>query len=243
MAKEFVEGPAMGYAAAQRLGARSRQEDVYVFNLRRGPLGEELLTLVCDGAGGYRQGQLASQLAAVAFSEGFWRATGDTMARLRVALDRANRRLRCAWVDLGKEVPLVTTIVAVHLCGGVAHWISIGDSPLYLSRKGRLRRLNADHSLTRKHRDERSHTLRYALSHRPVERYDRSPKKGVVVQPGAKLICATDGLFTLGLERIQEVIAAGSAEPTDTVQQLLGEVEDAGTYKQDNTTVAVIARH
>ena len=232
----------MRYAAAQRLGARSRQEDVYGFNRRCSPLGEELLALVCDGAGGYRQGQLASQLAAVSFSEGFWRATGDAMVRLRVALEQANRRLRRAWVDLEKEVPLVTTIVGIHLHGGVAHWISLGDSPLYLSRKGRLRRLNADHSMTRKHRTERSHTLRYALTHRPVEHYDRSTRRGVFLEPGAKLICATDGLLTLGSERIREVVSVGSAEPNDTVQQLLAEVESVGTYNQDNTTVAVICR-
>ena len=69
--------------------------------------------------------------------------------RLRLALDAANDTLGY----LAQKLPVVstpmgTTLVAAIVSPEHLYWISVGDSPLFLYRSGKLERLNEDHSLT-----------------------------------------------------------------------------------------------
>ncbi len=127
---------------SQWIGKREHQEDAYL--VRHYPAGT--LAVVCDGMGGHQFGNVASQTAVKAFVEAFSEDDeGPVSLRLRDALDAANDAVREVFNQA--EAFGGTTLVAAFIGGGVLWWISVGDSPLYLWRHGRLIRLNEDHSL------------------------------------------------------------------------------------------------
>ena len=78
-------------------------------------------------------------------------AAGGVGARLRVSLDAANAAVGRYAADQPRYAGMGCTLVAcVVTDGAAAHWISVGDSPLWRLRgadERGLDRLNADHSM------------------------------------------------------------------------------------------------
>src|SRR5690606_39317458 len=63
------------------------------------------------------------------------------------AAETANRRLADHAAGHAATGGMGSTLVAMALTRDRLHWLSVGDSPLWLWRGGRLRRLNEVHSL------------------------------------------------------------------------------------------------
>lgn len=109
-------------------------------------------TVVCDGMGGVRGGNIASELAAETIAAIFaqeYRADMDgTEIRemmLRAVEDGNERVLRCAEEDPGLR-GMGTTVVAAIAANGVLHVVHVGDSRCYLKNTLGIKQVTTDHS-------------------------------------------------------------------------------------------------
>lgn len=181
-------------------GKREHQEDAY--RVRHYPGGT--LAVVCDGMGGHMFGDVASATAAETFADTFEQESGSPVAeRLQFALDAANDAVARVFAAAGAFGG--TTLTAVFIGAGVLWWISVGDSPLYLWRHGRLMRLNEDHSmravymqyvhsgsLTYEEAKHAGYSLRSALTGEPPALVDL-PAVPYPLLPGDRIVLTTDG--------------------------------------------------
>ena len=148
-----------------------------------------------------------------------------------------------------------TTLLAALVERDSIQWISVGDSPLLLWSKGKLTRLNADHSMRAVFADKvaagqmraadiASHPERNALlavlNGLEILKIDE-PSAPVSLTSCDMVIAASDGLLTLSAEEISKELKKLCAEPViDIVRALLSTVEKKANPKQDNTTIAII---
>lgn len=148
-----------------------------------------------------------------------------------------------------------TTLLAALVERGSIQWISVGDSPLLLWSKGKLTRLNADHSMRAvfvekvaagqmRAADIATHPERNALlavlNGLEIIKID-DPSAPVSLMPGDMVIAASDGLLTLSVEEISKELKKVCAKPViEIVRALLSTVEKKANSKQDNTTIAII---
>lgn len=243
----------MGFAYATRAakGARRYQEDAAEVRTD----GSGLVAVLADGMGGHVGGALASGLACRFFLQAFAASAADAQARLAEALDLANAAIAARTAEDRNLRGMGCTLIGVALRPDPdrIEWVSVGDSPLYLVRKGAITRLNEDHSLAPEldrlaeagsiswaaaRADPRRHVLRSALTGTEIEMIDRSPQP-LALEPGDLVILASDGIHTIPEADIARV-AAAAATPDAAAAALLAAVEAAGEVYQDNTTVVVV---
>lgn len=227
---------------SQWIGARSSQEDVY--RIRFFP--EGLLVLVCDGMGGHYRGAEAAAGAADAFVDFFATSSSLPMSeRLHAALNAANAAVGKLMKRHAQEGG--TTLVAGFIGSGVVRWISVGDSSLLLWRRGRLIRLNADHSLrpvlenALPGKGRLSHMLRSALMGGEIAMVD-APPTPMPLLPGDRLIVCSDGadeLLNPGGVPV-EVAALLSECGDNDAAALIALLCQQGNPTADNATVIVV---
>ena len=239
-------------ASGQQLGERERQEDELGFmdGSTLNPQGQHPVAVVADGMGGHVRGEVASRLAVRAFIESYG-TEGRPSDRLRVALEGANRAIddtirRDASLD-----GMGTTLVAAAVTADGLEWISVGDSPLWLYRHGRLKRLNEDHSMAPvidamrgidpatadgMHR----HELRSAVVGRPLTKVDVSTMPELL-QAGDLILLASDGLNALDEVEIASIVDAQRQDGPEAVKDaLLTAVAARRMPEQDNVTVVLL---
>jgi PPM family protein phosphatase len=244
-------------AGNQTLGKRRRQEDRFVIR----PRPDGVLAVVADGMGGHLGGAVASQIVVEAFlaaiddpsphedaagvapvaqrlGAGIEAATGAVIGRIA-----GEPRLR----DMG------STLVAVIVEGHRLHWVSVGDSLLWLLDRGVWRRLNADHSMRplleamvkdgRLRADEAArhpsrNALRSVITRDPPPMIDtgtlelRNPEQ-------TQIVLASDGIESIAESAMVDLLA-GATSAEAAVAHLLRAVDRAAAPAQDNTTVIVI---
>ncbi len=243
------------FAARQIPGQRDYQEDDYGL-LDGRDLGldgrEHSMLLVADGMGGHVGGATASGLLSKTFVEAYSQATGPIVDRLRTCLDEANAALASAIAENPELDSMGSTLVAAVVSGEGLNWISVGDSPLWLFRGEQLERLNADHSMApvladlvatgrmtaeEAAQDSSRHSLRSAVMGDDIAMIDVSSQP-VTVQPGDRVLLASDGLMTLSDQEISAILVQTQDAPLeDSVAALIQAVEAADHPHQDNTTV------
>ncbi|TDU62555.1 serine/threonine protein phosphatase PrpC [Prosthecobacter fusiformis] len=247
------------FAARQYKGRRDNQEDYYAFadaaELTEAPL-ETLLLVVGDGLGAHAGGSVASYLAVNAFVRAFHEHPGDASWRLRTALDTANETLGYITERMPSVAPpMGTTMLSVLVSRKEVQWISVGDSPLFLYRRGNLTRLNADHSLTpmldaqvkagTMTEDEAAHhpgrhTLQSALMGQPMALIDFAADPIKLLQDDI-IIAASDGIFTLSEKALVELLHFGKNTTADKIADaIIFAIRRINFDRQDNTTVGVV---
>ena len=245
----------MGFEHAIRAsqGARSYQEDAAAVRQDGGGL----IAVLADGMGGHAGGAVASGVATASFLEGYLAAEGDAEARLAEALGRANAAIRGEAATKPALCGMGCTLVGVAFAAAGSDWgidwISVGDSPLYLVRRGATMRLNEDHSLAPEidrlaelgriswavaRADPSRHVLRSALTGTAIEMIDR-PRARLSLEPGDTVILASDGIHSIPEVDIAR-IATAAASPAAAAEALLTAVAAADDPHQDNTTVVVV---
>lgn len=227
---------------SQWIGARTLQEDVY--RVRFFP--EGLLVLVCDGMGGHWRGEDAAAEAADAFVDSFATSSSLPMSeRLHAALNAANAAVRKLMKKYAQDGG--TTLVAGFIGSGVVRWISVGDSSLLLWRRGRLIRLNADHSLrpvlenALPGKGRLSHMLRSALMGREIAMVD-APLTPMPLLPGDRLVVCSDGaedLLTPGSVSFEVGTLLNACGDNDAAA-LVDMLCKLGNPTADNATVIVV---
>ena len=257
-----TSGNALVYEHATRatIGAREDQEDAAAVRAGPGtaPVAEQVSTLVAvlaDGMGGHVGGQIASWTACAAFIETFARGEGSADDGLAAGLAAANAEIARRVAEDRALDGMGCTLVAGSFDKEGVRWISVGDSPLYLYRRGELAALNEDHSLgpeldklveaglmdaEEAASDPRRHLLRSALVGGEVELVDH-PRVALPLEPGDVVVLASDGILTLSVEQMLAVIGQHAASGAGAVAEgLIKAVDDAGAEHQDNTTVVVV---
>lgn len=246
------------FAGRQAIGKRSGQEDAYAFsNIPASPgAASGLLLLVADGMGGHTAGNKASELAVRTFVSAFHRG-GETMSeRFSRAIDSANDAI-AATIDTDPEQfeGMGTTLLALAVTPVGLEWASVGDSPLYLFRRGTLRRINADHSfrpvlremvtnheLTEEQAAKSSlrNRLRSALIGGEIPFVDLA-SRALPLLEGDVVLAGSDGLQTLSDAAITEVLGQNtSADAATIAARLIEEVMKAAKPKQDNITATIV---
>ena len=139
----------MKYSIVQdsRLGARRINQD----RVGQWATPQALLMVVADGLGGHLHGEVAAQVAVEHLGNAFKGEARPKLAHPAQFLSRAvdsihARILREAEVRRLSEVPR-TVLIACLVQDGHAYWAHIGDSRLYLFRKGRIHARTRDHTL------------------------------------------------------------------------------------------------
>jgi protein phosphatase len=105
--------------------------------------------VLCDGVGGQRKGEVASQLAAETVLEGFSRAKSGEAHKglLSRAIQSANHKVYEQGQDSPANAGMATTIVACALRADRAVIAHVGDSRCYLLRERRARQVTRDHTI------------------------------------------------------------------------------------------------
>ena len=239
------------FAALQIPGNRPYQEDDYGL-LDGRDLGIDGMVVVADGMGGHVGGATASSLLCKTFVESYQRASGPIADRLRDCLADANAALADAIAENPHLMGMGSTLVAAVISQRGIEWISVGDSPMWLFREGRLRRLNADHSMASVFEDlvaagrmtaeeaatdPKRHALRSAVMGDEIRLIDVSSQP-VAIKKGDRLLLASDGLMTLDDEEIARILQhTRNATLEDSARALIEAVAAVEHPHQDNATV------
>lgn len=237
----------VNYIFASHLGKRRsiNEDSAKVFNLEDG-----LLSIVCDGLGGNRAGDLASQTAVEIIHKYFLANTQlDHLTRMNNAFVEAHNTI----LQLGSQSEhykgMATTAVAVFIAGNTVYWGHIGDSRIYLLKDGKLSQVTKDHSLVQKMVDNGLITSKQAEKH---------PHRNIIVkalgedkecEPDCnffflndehpfKLLLCTDGLCgVLNSKEIKQILMGGE-NLEEISQNFFNLVEEYGS--PDNFSYVII---
>jgi protein phosphatase len=253
------------HASRATKGARSYQEDTALFWSGREALqsdqtaadanGTSVVAVLADGMGGHAGGALASRMACESFLKAYAGQGGSNKNRLIESLAAANNAI----ADTVDANPMLagmgSTLVGVTFGSDGIEWVSVGDSPLLLYRRGEIALLNEDHSLAPEldrlaasgaitedeaRRDPRRHMLRSAVTGDDIDLIDLS-QRPLRIEPGDYIILASDGLQTLESAEIQRIVAAYAEDGANAVANaLIRAVEAIKDPHQDNATVIAV---
>jgi PPM family protein phosphatase len=214
-----------------------------------------LLAVLADGMGGHAGGALASRTVCDHFLTSYQRHGGTTVDGLLDALAAANEAIAGKVADNPLLSGMGSTLVAVVFSPGGINWVSVGDSPLLLWRRGEIALLNEDHSLapdldrlaaagkmtaSEARRDPRRHMLRSAVTGDDIDLVDIS-RKPLVLEPGDYVILASDGLQSLDNAEIERIVSAYGADGAKSVASaLIRTIDQLREPHQDNATVVVV---
>lgn len=252
--------PVLDVAARQWIGRRPSQEDALAYHIDddRG----DGIVVLSDGMGGHLLGEVASEMVVdVVFRhldenfEALQSESGAVPDILAAAAERANDGLRDLIAANSRVKGMGATLVALFVAGDRLWWVSVGDSPLYRIRDGKIEQLNDDHSMGKEidfmvenglipaeagpdHPDRNN--LKSAISGGPIKLID-CPDRPRAVRPGDIYVLASDGLQTLSDEEIGGVVDEMSgADASVVAMTLLRCVEAIALPEQDNVSVSVI---
>lgn len=236
------------------IGQREEQQDSFCLS----DIGDEvstrekgLLAVVADGMGGLEGGAAISQ-----------RVTDIFLARYRqLAVPDADRFLYDSVMAAEKAVEELmetsgvnggSTVVAVLLRGDLLHFISVGDSRIYLLRGGQLRQLNHEHTYGALLRERaalgevdpeeayvnpRRDALTSYIGMGSLKRIDRS-ERPIPLCPGDKVLLCSDGVFNaLGEDALAAALAGEAAQAAVRLEEA---VLAQGLSNQDNFTGVVL---
>jgi len=242
----------------QHIGARERQEDSFGFtDLGDGRLVKDsgVMAVVADGMGGLAKGDRASQVAVSMFLAEYRKRTEqDPLDQfLYRTIHRSNSAVFDLAYDSVDESELGTTLVAVAVHQGQMHWVSVGDSRIYLYKKEDLIQLNEEHIyanrlkvdvenglITQKEANEhpeRSYLTSY-LGLPELAEIDCSIEP-VILEPGEVVLLCSDGLTnSLNDREIAETI---EQEPENLAEELTQKALAKNKRYQDNVTVVAIS--
>ncbi|MEM8690754.1 MAG: protein phosphatase 2C domain-containing protein [Pseudomonadota bacterium] len=252
--------PRYDVASAISQGQRDYQEDALVTDF---PVGDDCgFVVLADGMGGHAAGDVASKLVVTEVygalkrqSGSFISDTGAIPNLMNVAAAQANSSIR----DHVKTNPnthgMGATLVSLVLVGDQMYWNSIGDSPLYLLRRGKMSQLNEDHSMApqidfmvqsglldaesaRNHPDR--NCLTSVIFGDKVAKVD-CPTKPYWLVAGDIIVLSSDGLQYLDEPRIERLLNKNRRRSAAEIASiLLNAVEDLQDPDQDNISISII---
>ncbi len=252
--------PRYDVASALCQGGRDYQEDAIVTDF---PFGSDSgVVVLADGMGGHAAGDVASKIVVTeVYSElkfqsaNFHEFERDIPAIMTSAAAGANAVVRDHVNENPQTRGMGATLVSLVMVENRMFWMSIGDSPLYLLRGGKLRQLNEDHSMApqidfmvqsglldpevAKNHPDRNCLTSVILGDR-VAKSD-CPQDPFGLEIGDIVIVSSDGLQYLEEPVIQKILHRyRRRKSAEIAGHLLEAIETLGDVDQDNVSFAVI---
>jgi serine/threonine protein phosphatase PrpC len=174
---------------------------------------------------------------------------------LRGVADLANETLRQHTRTHPETEGMGATLVVPALVENRLWWISIGDSPLFLFRAGKLSQLNEDHSMAPQidfmvksglmdpevaaNHPDRNCLISVLMGTR-IPKID-CPNRPFELQAGDIVLCASDGVQFLTNAQIEKVLNRyRKARSTEIAERLLEELVRLDDPDQDNISFTLI---
>jgi serine/threonine protein phosphatase PrpC len=224
-------------------------------NQDRGYADDELgIFLVVDGLGGHAAGEKAAEMAVDAIRQEMVQPGGDPKERIRRAITAANNRIweEAAANETWRGMACVLTLALISdekvLVGHV------GDSRLYLTWNGAIRKLTSDHSPVGEREDAGELNEAEAMAHprrhevfRDVGSRRRLPDeddfiemKEFLFKPDAAILLCSDGLSDLLTSaEMLDVMERYDGDPVQVARELVEAANLAGGT--DNITAIFVA--
>lgn len=248
---------AYAFGNAQHIGLREQQQDSFGFSDPSDAAfcaHAGFLAVVADGMGGMQHGDQASRTAVRAFLQGYARknATEPIPDALWRSLWEAAAAVQAAQASLAAGEELGTTLIAAVLHDVHLHWVSVGDSGLFLYREGEWTQLNTPHVYAREldalaeagqltaeqaANDPQREALTSYLGGEMKE-VDRSVR-GLPLSPDDIVVLSSDGLFkTLAFD---EMSGAMMGPLQERCEALIRATLQKRSPVQDNVTAVALA--
>jgi serine/threonine protein phosphatase PrpC len=252
--------PRYDVAAGLSQGGRDYQEDALVTDFSFGL--DSGVAVLADGMGGHEAGDVASKIVVTEVystlkfrSADFADDEAQIPENLATAAVNANSKIQ----DFVKASPeaqgMGATLVSLVMVENRMYWMSIGDSPLYLLRDGKLQQLNEDHSLApqidfmvqqglmdketaRNHPDR--NCLTSVIMGSRIAKSD-CPTRPFELRMGDIIVVSSDGLQYLGNEKIEKVLQRyRRRKSAEIAGHLLEAIATLNDPDQDNVSFSVI---
>jgi serine/threonine protein phosphatase PrpC len=252
--------PRYDVASGIAQGGRDYQEDAIVSDF---PFGMDSgVAVLADGMGGHEAGDVASKLVVTEVYSTLKFGSADFAVdepHLPKMLERATSEANSAVREYVEDNPeahgMGATLVATVMVENRLFWMSVGDSPLYLLRNGKLQQLNEDHSLAPQidymvkqgllsEEDAKDHPDRNCLTSvimgTKIARAD-CPTGFFELEMGDVLVLSSDGLQYLGEPMIQKVLHRyRRRKSAEIAGHLLEAINTLADPDQDNVSFAVL---
>ncbi|MBF0492978.1 MAG: bifunctional protein-serine/threonine kinase/phosphatase [Deltaproteobacteria bacterium] len=206
------------------------------------------IAILADGVGGHGKGEVASQLAVATVLKVFQESQdlSSSQQLLAEAFTRANTAVYDQGMDHHSPLRMATTLAAVVFRGNQICVGNVGDSRVYIIRKGQIKQVSTDHSYVAmqhklglindeeaRHSENRS-ILTRSIGHDAITRVDFEEE---TIFPGDHILLCSDGLHAyVSDNEICNVVSCNS--PARACQELLTLAEKNGT--DDNLSVQII---
>jgi serine/threonine protein phosphatase PrpC len=235
----------LAFGTLSRTGGRERNEDAcgYWTNERGSCF------VVCDGAGGHKGGALASEIAVRAILSEFASEPRFDRQRIAEVLARAEHAIQEARADHPDLPNMSATVAMLVIDSGqdFALWGQLGDTRVYLFRRGRAHLLTQDHSVAQslvdagyaEDRDTRSHPQRsvlYAALGIEGGASPNVPEAALSIEDGDAFLICSDGLWEPIVEQDMELSLAKSDGPEQWLVSMAHKVSERVSANHDNYT-------
>lgn len=198
-------GMTIEFATLSRQGARDYNEDAcgYWTSSEEGAC-----FVVADGAGGHGGGDVASETAVKTFLMGFSSQPAIEKHFVDDLLNQADSAIRYGQTLANQLKKMSTTIACLFFNddAGLAQWIHLGDTRIYLIRRRQCKQLTKDHSLLQRFLDNKTleadvaqasiaRNILYAALGTGEEIYFESLEKPFQLQEGDAFLLCSDGFW------------------------------------------------
>lgn len=235
---------------SQKKGNRKVQEDS--FSTVESENG--LIAVVADGMGGLEYGKIASSTAVKLFIEEFSKEyeMADVVKFLINTAYTANESI----VNMANGRKIGTTVVATVIKDSFLHWVSVGDSRIYLHRKGELIKLNKEHTYETVLKDmyDSGEISRNEMQRHPQKEFLTSyigydefhevdySKKPIILEKGDRVVLVSDGIYKSISEEEMKSVFKLKRDPEKSCEMITDKIEKKGIANQDNMTVIVMEK-
>ena len=207
----------MGIYGESRIGlVRSLNEDSFYISE------DGTVMVVADGMGGYVGGEIASRTAVKSVAYYFSNYTHASTEQLTKAIAYANDCIISKIIIDPSLEGMGTTLSLLSLVDSTAYWAHVGDSRIYLYRKGMLKQITTDHTVI----------------HELIKDHSIIDSGSFTVTKGDRILLCSDGLSAaLSEEEISSYLSHSEKTERQTVKDLFSRIYDEGA--PDNATVVL----
>lgn len=234
---------------------RVRENNEDAFKIEISPDKKAVIAIVCDGMGGARAGQIASEMATLSFTESMIENSGFNLSGkklegvMREAIASANSEIYKLSHTDDRYAGMGTTLVAAMCRNSKVMIANVGDSRAYFINTDGISRITRDHSLVEDMVERGTITELEAQVHpnknvitRAVgtERDIRTDFYTKELHSGEFILLCSDGLSNLVSEQemLYEILLEKQEE--GACERLVEIANSRGGY--DNITAVLIAR-
>ena len=236
---------------------------VSAYRLSRRSRKPVLLAVLTDGIGGHRAGEVASELAVERISQAVAASDGSQpVDTLRLAITEASQEIYTLSNSDAQHQGMGTTCVCAWIIDKHLYTAAIGDSRLYLLRRGAIYQLSTDHTWVQEAIEQgilKPEQVKGHPNQHVIRRYIGSPNspevdfrlrtvgggkdefsednQGMELKDGDRLLLCSDGLTDLVEDK--EILAAYQQHPLEQACQTLVELANSRGGHDNITMVAI----